>query len=207
MSQPLDRTCKLEPLGEIDSEAGEFWTNAFEMPSKGDNLSAYETNCVYLNVDGTRFLDVSFASAANLDSDSRSVIVGDFDRDRAPDLLVASVGGGPLRLFLNRFPDQHHRVDLNLRGVESNRAAIGSRVIVEAGGKTIVRDLFPANGFMGQSPARLNVGIGTAEEIEKLTIRWPNGKTQVFQNVPVDCEITLLEGAENYQINGPDPQN
>ncbi len=60
---------------------------------------------------------------------------------------------------------------------------------------------------MGQSPARLNVGVGTAEEIEKLTIRWPNGKTQVFQNVPVDCEITLDEGAENYQINRNGPQN
>jgi hypothetical protein len=206
VTQPFDRTCKIEPLGKIDSAGGEFWTNVFEMPAKGDNLSAYETNCVYLNVDGQRFLDVSFASAANLDSDSRSVMVGDFNRDRAPDLLVGSVGGGPLRLFLNRFPDANHRVDLNLQGTESNRPAIGSRIIVEAGGKTIVRDHFPANGFMGQSPAEMNVGVGTALDIDKLTVRWPNGKTQIFQNLPVDCEISIVEGSETYEVKGQDEQ-
>jgi enediyne biosynthesis protein E4 len=204
VTQPLDRTCKIEPLGKIDSAAGEFWTDPFQMPSKGDNLSAYETNCVYLNVDGTRFLDVSFASQANLDSDSRSVMVGDFDGDRAPDLLVGSVGGGPLRLFLNRFPDGHHRVDVKLTGVESNRMAIGSRAIIEAGGKTIVRDLFPANGFMGQSPARLNFGVGTADRIDKLTVRWPTGKEQVFEDLPVDCEISIVEGETTYEVNGHD---
>ena len=34
------------------------------------------------------------------DSDSRSVVAADFNRDGAVDLLVGSVGGGPMRLFL-----------------------------------------------------------------------------------------------------------
>ena len=203
MSQPLDRTSKIEPLGKIDSAAGEFWTHPFAMPQQRDNLSAFETNSLFLNVDGTRFLDASFASQANIDSDSRSVIVGDFDGDRAPDLLVGSVGGGPLRLFLNRFPEGHHRVELRLRGVESNHQAIGARAIVEANGKTIVRDLFAPNGFMGQGPARLNVGVGTADRIDRLTVRWPTGKRQVFEDLPVDCVIKIVEGTEEFELSAP----
>ena len=203
MSQPLDRTCKIEPLGKIDSAAGEFWTNPFEMPQQRDNLSAYETNCLFLNVDGTRFLDASFASQANIDSDSRSVMVGDFNGDLAPDLLVGSVGGGPLRLFLNKFPEGNHRVEVRLRGVESNHSAIGARAIAEANGKTIVRDLFAPNGFMGQGPARLNFGVGTADRIDKLTVRWPTGKQQVFEDLPVDCVIQIVEGAEEFEVLAP----
>ena len=203
MSQPLDRTYKIKPLGKIDSAAGEFWTHPFAMPKRGDNLSAYEPNKVFLNIDGTRFLDASFALLADIDSDSRSVMVGDFDGDRAPDLLVGSVGGGPLRLFLNRFPREHHRVELSLFGVESNRAAIGARAIIKANGRTVVRDLFPANGFMGQSPARLNVGVGTAQRIDQLTIRWPTGKRQVFQDLPVDCEIAIIEEEEKFEVVSP----
>ncbi len=203
MSQPLDRSCKIEPLGKIDSAAGEFWTDTFEMPQNGDNLSAYETNCLFLNVDGTRFLDASFASNANIDSDSRSVMVGDFNGDRAPDLLVGSVGGGPLRLFLNEFPEGNHRVEIRLRGVESNRSAIGARAVAEASGQTIVRDLFAPNGFMGQGPARLNLGVGTADRIDKLTIRWPTGKQQVFEDLPVDCVIQIVEGAEEFEVLAP----
>lgn len=203
MSQPLDRTCKIEPLGKIDSDAGEFWTDTFKMPQQRDNLSAYETNCLFLNVDGKRFLDASFASQVNIDSDSRSVMVGDFNGDRAPDLLVGSVGGGPLRLFLNQFSEGNHRVEVRLRGVESNHSAIGARAIAEAGGKTIVRDLFAPNGFMGQSPARLNLGVGTAEHIDKLTIRWPTGKQQVFEDLPVDCVIQIVEGTEEFEVLAP----
>lgn len=203
MSQPLDRSCKIEPLGKIDSAAGEFWTNPFEMPQQRDNLSAYETNCLFLNVDGTRFLDASFASQANIDSDSRSVMVGDFNGDLAPDLLVGSVGGGPLRLFLNKFPEGNHRVEVRLRGVESNHSAIGARAVAEANGKTIVRDLFAPNGFMGQGPARLNFGVGTADRIDKLTVRWPTGKQQVFEDLPVDCVIQIVEGAEEFEVLAP----
>ena len=200
MSQPLDRTCKIEPLGKIDSVAGEFWTNTFEMPRNRDNLSAYETNCLFLNVDGQRFLDASFASQADIDSDSRSVMVGDFNGDLAPDLLVGSVGGGPLRLFLNQFSEGNHRVEIRLRGVESNKRAIGARAVAEVNGKKIVRDLFAPNGFMGQGPAWLNIGVGTEVRIDKLTIRWPTGKQQVFENLPVDCVIQIVEGAEEFEV-------
>lgn len=203
MSQPLDRSCKIEPLGKIDSAAGEFWTHTFAMPRQRDNLSAYETNSLFLNVDGTQFLDASFASQADIDSDSRSVMVGDFNGDLAPDLLVGSVGGGPLRLFLNEFPEGNHRVEVRLRGVESNHSAIGARVIAEADGKTIVRDLFAPNGFMGQGPAWLNVGVGTADRIDKLTIRWPTGKQQIFEDLPVDCVIQIIEGTEKYVVLAP----
>ena len=207
MSQPLDRTCKIEPLGKIDSAAGEFWTHAFAMPKQGDNLSAFEPNKLFLNVDGKRFLNASFASQADIDSDSRSVMVGDFDGDRAPDLLVGSVGGGPLRLFLNRFPREHHRINITLRGVQSNRSAIGARAIIEAGGRTIVRDHFAANGFMGQSPACLNVGVGSARTIEKLTIRWPTGRLQVFNDLPVDCDIAIVEGTKKFELVRLDAEN
>jgi hypothetical protein len=190
-------------LGEVDREGGEFWLeNPFEILSSGNNLSAFEPNRMFLNIEGRDFLEVSFASAADLDSDSRAAIASDFDRDGAPDLLVGSVGGGPLRLFLNRFPREHRRVRLDLVGVESNRQAIGTRVVAEVAGRKIVRDLFPANGSTGQAPPELLVGLGQAERIDRLTLRWPTGKTQVLENLPVDVRITITEGGEGYET-GP----
>ena len=80
MSRPLDRTASLPELGAVDRENGEFWAeNAFTMIGEGKNLSAYERNRVFLNTgEGIDFLDASFASAADIDSDSRSAIVADF---------------------------------------------------------------------------------------------------------------------------------
>ncbi len=117
VSQPLDRTGTLPKLGDLDEELGEFWAgNVFSMPRNGDNLSAYERNRLFLNKgDGESFLDASFASGADIDSDSRTVVAADFDRDGRPDLLVGSVGCGSLRLFLNRHASSAARVAVELQ--------------------------------------------------------------------------------------------
>lgn len=164
------------------------------MAFQRNNLSAYEPNRLFINVAGRQFVDLSHQSGADIDSDSRSVIVGDFDNDDDPDLLVGSVGGGPLRLFQNAIPHVSNRVRLQLVGVTSNRQAIGSRVVAHCGGQQIVRDLFPANGFMGQNPAELLLGLGQAEKIDRLTVRWPSGVTQQFEDVPVNCHLEIVEG-------------
>ena len=201
MSQPLDREARLPQLGQLDREAGEFWTkNPFMIAATGNNLSAYERNRMFLNLEGRSFLDVSFASKADIDSDSRAVIASDFDRDGAPDLLVGSVGGGPLRLFLNRFPGSAKRVRLELEGVESNRPAIGTRVVAQIGTRRIVRDLFPANGSTGQGPVELLLGVGDAQRIDRLTLRWPRGRVQEFENLPVDSRIRITEGRSEIDV-------
>ena len=200
MTQPLDRTEKLPQLGTLDEEAGEFWVaNPFTMPAERKNLSAFEPNRLYLNVPNDPFLDASFASAADIDADSRSVVAADFNRDGAVDLLVCSVGGGPLRLFLNRFPPRHW-VRLHLVGKTSNRPAIGSRVILHCGSRQIVRDLFAPNPFMGQGPPQLLIGVGDVTQIDRIEIRWPTGKVQEMQQLPVDQDIIIRESEDTFEV-------
>lgn len=206
MSQPLDRACRHPQLGKVDREAGEFWFETpFQMVFSGANLSAYERNRLFLNVGGTSFLDASFASRADIDSDSRSVVCADFDRDGREDLLVCSVGGGPLRLFLNRFPQTTHRVHIALVGQESNRSSIGARVVLRCGNRQIVRDLFAANGHTGQKPAELIVGVGSAKQIDRLSIRWPTGRLQEFENLPVDRSLSIIEGRSELSVSALSP--
>ena len=199
MTQPLNRRAKIPARGPIDEEAGEFWVeNPFMMPEMGHNLSAYERNRTYINIGDLQFIDATFASDAALDSDSRSVVAADFDRDGAPDLLVASVGGGPLRLLRNRIDTPAHRVGIGLVGTKSNRPGIGSRVVARVGDRRIVRDVFAVNAFQGQAPPELIVGVGPADKIDELTVRWPTGKVQRFTDVPVDRHLTITEGKKKY---------
>jgi hypothetical protein len=193
VTQPHDRLSLIDSIGELDTEAGEFWVkNPFLMPTERANLSAFERNRTFLNLDGQSFLDVSFASGADIDSDSRSVVAADFNRDGATDLLVGSVGGGPLRLFLNRFPPANY-ARVNLQGEASNRRGIGARLTATVGGRKIVRDIFPHNGFMGQGATELVIGLGSAEVIDRLEVRWPSGKIQSYLNLKGNGDFLLKE--------------
>ena len=169
------------------------------MPKNKQNVSAFERNRSYLNLDGQTFLDFSFASGCDIDADSRSVVAADFDRDGATDLLVGSVGGGPLRLFLNRFPTENRSLRIELIGTENNQAGIGARVTAFCEGRRITRDVFPANGCLGQAPAELNLGVGNAEVIDRLTVRWPNGKTAEYRDISVDGVVTIRDDESAVQ--------
>lgn len=200
MAQPLDRTARIAHTGEIDVDNGEFWVeNPFEMPAKGENLSAFERNRLYLNAGNNQFVNASFASACDIDSDSRTAVAFDFDDDGDEDILVGNVGGGSLRLFENNL-SQQDTVKVRLRGTESNKSGIGSRVTFQIGDRKIVRDLFPANGFMGNGPAELVVGLGKAEKIDSISIRWPSGKTQSHENVATGKALTISEGESEIQM-------
>jgi hypothetical protein len=201
VSRPLDRSCQLPERGPVDREAGEFWVaNPFHMPQNGQNLSAYERKRMYLNHRGGQFMDVSYFSRADIDSDSRSVVAADFNRDGRVDLLVGSVGGGPLRLFLNEIPPASNYLRLELTGKTSNRQAIGSRIVIETGETTITRDLFPANGCMGQAPPEALIGVGSVSQVPLLRIRWPTGTWQEFRDLPVNTTVEIEEGNSSPNV-------
>ena len=191
MTQPLDRTCELPELGSLDTDNGEFWrTNVFQIANSGDNLSAFEKNRLFFNAgEAQKFLDVSFDSGVDIDSDSRSVIATDFNGDRKPDLLVSSVGGGPLRLFQNNIENKNRFVSLNLQ--PSKGSFIGTRVIVETDSHRIIRDLFPHNGCLGQAPSDTSIGIPANVEIQAIHVRWPDGSDQTIK-ADLDADIIFI---------------
>lgn len=197
MSQPLNQRESHPALGLLDHEKGEFWMpNPWE--AVDENLSAYERNRIAMNVAGRRFVDASFPVSGDYDSDSRAVVMGDFNKDGMPDLLVRNTGGGPLRLLINRFP-QTHWLSLDLEGQISNRSAIGARVKVRTGLLEQWRENFPHASFQSQQSRRLEFGLGQYDVVDQVMIEWPSGLRQEFNNVPVDQRIRIVEGQDEWQ--------
>jgi hypothetical protein len=179
--------------GKIDSSLREFWvSNPWQIVAHGHNLSAFERNRAFLNVKGRDFLDISHLTGADSDGDGRSVVAADFRNVGMLDLLVRQAGGGPLFLFENRLPRKHY-LKVSLRGEASNRQGIGARLVAKVGGRQIVRELFPANGFYSQSPNIVHFGLADDDTVDSLHIRWPSGKTQVLTKLKGDRHIVVDE--------------
>ncbi|HIE96141.1 MAG TPA: CRTAC1 family protein [Planctomycetes bacterium] len=191
MTQPLDQQQILPALGELDDEAGEFWLdNPWNV---GDNnLSAFERNRIMLNTTDGRFVDVSSLTGADIDSDTRSVVAADLTADGMPELIYRSSGGGPLRIFENRWPQQNW-MRVSLRGRQSNSRGIGARLTVDTGDQTLSRELFPVSSFRSQMPSTVNFGLGDSTLVRRLTIYWPSGIIQEFENLPVNRHIRIAE--------------
>ena len=82
--------------------------------------------------------------------------------------------------------------------MQSNRCAIGARirVVVSEGGKerSVWRHV-NSGGSFGCNPLRQTLGLGKADRIVRLEVLWPKtGLTQVFENVPMDSMVRMVEG-------------
>lgn len=183
-------------LGRLNTELGEFWLN--NPWQNGDhNLSAFERNRVLLNLKSDGFADVSHLTSADLEADSRGVTVGDFTGDGMPDLVIRSVGGGPLKIFENKWPKKSW-MRVSLRGTKSNAMGLGAKLKFEVGKRTIWRELYPVCSYQSQLPPEVQVGLADDTMVEKLTIFWPSGTVQKFHSVPANRHVRISEGADGW---------
>ena len=194
VAQPMKRDSIVSAPGDVDASVGEFWIgNPWMFHDAKKNLSAYERNRVFLNHVGSRFFDVSHLTGADSDGDGRSSAVGDLNGDGMPEVLVRQVGGGSIKLYENNFPRRHY-LQVSLRGTKSNSFGIGARLVAEAGGRRIMRELYPSNTFLSQNPSYVSFGLRDATAVDRLVIRWPSGLEQVLSHVAADQYIEVTEG-------------
>ena len=82
-----------------------------------------------------------------------------------------------------------------LEGTTSNRGAIGAQVRLTTGGKTYLSFVNGGNGFASQSTLRVHFGLGGAETIDGVEVRWPSGRKQQFAELAADKIYKLVEGS------------
>jgi hypothetical protein len=102
--------------------------------------------------------------------------------------------GEPPSLLLNRSDSANHRVLFKLVGTKSNKAAIGARVTVKAGTLVQFSEVRGGASYLSQNDLRLHFGLAANDRMSEVSIRWPNGETEVLHDVPADFIYTVVEG-------------
>lgn len=164
----------------------------------GASFSGYERNCAFLNLGpGEKFATASAISGFDFDDDARAIGLCDWDRDGDLDAWVQNRSAPMLRYLRNDSPTGNRSLQLRLRGVESNRDAIGARVeLLTASGRKLVQTLKAGEGFLSQSSKWLHFGLGSADEIRSLSVRWPNGSSETIAGAkPGGGRYTIAEGS------------
>jgi hypothetical protein len=146
------------------------------------------------NRDGT-FDEVSTQTglAAMPMKSRRGAAFGDIANNGNVDIVVLNVGQPP-SLLLNTNHNSNHRVLFKLQGTRSNKAAIGARVTIHAGGMTQFDEVHGGGSYLSQNDLRLHFGLGPADKMDSVQIRWPSGKVEELKDLAADEIYTLVEG-------------
>jgi hypothetical protein len=154
-----------------------------------------ERNQLFANDGSGRFQDVSTSNAdfCRMPRVTRGLAVGDVFNDGSLALLTTEVAG-PARLYRNVAAGKGHWLEIRAVDPRYNRDAYGAEVVVRAAGKSWVRWIDAGGSYLCSSDPRAHFGLGKADKVDEIRVRWPDGCKETFAGGPADRLCVLKRG-------------
>ena len=126
---------------------------------------------------------------------SRAAALFDLDGDGDLDIVTNEFNAAPMVLVSNLTEKTRVRyIEVKLTGTTSNRDGLGAVVNVTAGGSTYTKVFDGNSGYLSHSLYPLYFGLGAAEAIDRIDVRWPSGKQQTVSGpLKVNSRIDVRE--------------
>jgi len=169
----------------------------------GFSLNGNERNKLFRNEcagpgEPVRFTPYGYLAGVHRVEDDRGAAVADIDADGDLDILLQGFEV-PARLLVNQGDGIGNWLEVKLHGRESNRDAIGARVVIEAGGRSQIREVSNAAGFLAGQSLLVHFGLADAETVERLRVHWPSGRVSSFADVAANQRLQIVEGEDGYR--------
>jgi hypothetical protein len=153
-----------------------------------------EAPLLFHNAGGKKFENVSSGVGPDFSRPlvARGVANADIDRDGDLDILFTT-NGGPAILLRNDGGNRNKWLSLRLEGTRSNRSALGAVVRIESAlGKqwNMVRS---GGSYCSQSDLALTFGLAQDPVVNSISIEWPSGTKQQFNNIPANQFLKINE--------------
>ena len=156
---------------------------------------------LYRNLGNGRFADVSLQAGPGISepSASRGAAFGDFDNDGDIDVVVNTVNGYPQLLRCDSKLNNNW-IKIRTIGTKSNRSGIGARLtcVTHAPGESKphrqIDEVRSGGGYFSQNDLRIHFGLGKAEKVDALEVRWPSGQVDSLKDIKANQLIYVKEG-------------
>ncbi len=148
-----------------------------------------------LGTESGRMIDASETSGEGwtVPRVGRGLVVGDLDNDGRVDVLVVS-HDTPLAYLHNETEPASNFLTLELEATATASAADGARVTVETGERRLVGWKVSGGSYQSASDPRLHFGLGDADQVELIKVRWPSGSLDHYEQLPANTGWKLQEG-------------
>lgn len=157
-----------------------------------------QANVLYRNNDNGTFTNVTkLAGVSNPLSLSLGAF-GDHNNDGFLDLYA--IAGKEQILYQNKVTSNYW-LKIKLTGTKSNRDGFGSRIIITTGDLKQMR--YVDGGDLGggfQCSIPVHFGLGTADNVDRIEVKWPSGIVTILNDVPANQMLTIVEGETQHPI-------
>ncbi|MFN0213952.1 MAG: VCBS repeat-containing protein [Saprospiraceae bacterium] len=182
-------------LPEIKNKASQTTNNPFErIKMILEAIPTYKPrNFIYQNKGDWQFEDKTGEWATVEGTWSCGSAWSDLDADGDLDLIVSNLES-PSMIYknLSREENKGTYLQAELKGSPQNPFAVGASVLIEYGnGEKQYQEISPNRGIFSSSEYLIHFGLGQTSQVNQLSVRWPDGKTQILTNLNTNQRLQL----------------
>lgn len=150
------------------------------------------SNYIFKGTDSLKFIDNTTAWGMNHPGFSNGAAYADLDNDGDLDIVINNINE-PATIYRNNTVQQltNHFLEIQLEGAEQNKFAVGAKVVIKQKDKIQTGYLNATKGFESASLQYIHFGTGTDSVIDEMQVLWPDGKSQIFNQVKTNQRLTV----------------
>jgi enediyne biosynthesis protein E4 len=149
-------------------------------------------NYAFRNDSTLAFSDVSAAWGLDELSYANGAAYADLDNDGDLELIVNNIDA-PASIFQNQSRERNAGGFLHARfaGPTTNPQGLGATLTAWADGQTYLAEHQPVRGYLSSVQTGVWLGAGQRTHFDSVRVRWPDGRTELRRNVPVNQHLVL----------------
>ena len=97
-------------------------------------------------------------------------------------------------MLRNDLGTRNHWLIVATEDARGHQPVLNARVTVWASGHRWTREVRPHQSYLVTSDPRVHFGLGAADQVQRVVVRWPDGLVEAWHNVPVDRIMTVRHG-------------
>ncbi|MDW3211394.1 MAG: VCBS repeat-containing protein [Reichenbachiella sp.] len=149
-------------------------------------------NYMFENLDGQNFEKANDKWGISFEGFSNGAAYADLDNDGDLELVVNNIDSAA-SIFKNFSVENGigNFLKVQLIGSEKNPLGLGAKVYVTCGSKTYMREQFLVRGYESSIDPVIHFGLNTIDNIDKVTVVWPDGKKNHLSDVNPNQTLTM----------------
>ena len=147
-------------------------------------------NYIFKGVKNLEFEDKSGEWISNKKGVSGATALGDLDNDGDLDLVVSNINEN-VSLYINQTNEKANYLQLKFDYPSPNTFGIGTKVYSYTKGELQFKELYTVRGFQSSSEPTVHFGYGAIQQVDSITIVWPNKWYQTIRNIPVNQQLII----------------
>jgi hypothetical protein len=158
-----------------------------------NNKTSNRHNYFYINNGDGTFTSVENDPVVTDVLRSFGISVSDYNNNGYLDLFSATFSPNQENGFYQNLGGTNNWLKIKLEGVVSNRAAIGARINLWAGGLMQTREVASASGQYSSSSFVQHFGLADNMLVDSIQIIWPSNIVNKYYDIEVNQQLNLLE--------------